>query len=727
MSKRVKLSLAAAVSAALLLTAGCATQSVPQADDLQFAPIAFGQSTDLNFATNVLPDKVGFNYVTDASGKILDDTPLPLKTPFTVESRGGKIGNSHDGLTFYYAKIPAAANFRLEALVELDALGPENQALPAGQEGCGLLVRDSLGKARAPELLPGQEEFPAASNMVMTAMLTDGKKDHTTVQATQIDRNGVNYPYGNPGVAIERSKIEGKIDLKSTPKFRLLLERTDKGFISGYAPAEGGEFKTHECGYAQRLGVIEPEAYYLGFFASRNAALKVLDVKLSLSEAGELSTEQYQPKPMPLYTETASDELLPAEGPYTFKFRANKDGSLQVSLNGQQAAARDLKAGEFAFIPVEAKSGDSLSWSFAGQSGLDEDKAQGTLTMQERNTDATVLYAAPKASAANKLCTQAAPCTLSNALKQLPEGGTLKLADGNYPLTEIGAELSGQPGQLKTIEGSRKAVIHGLNLNASYFAVNGITVTEKSFNIAGSYNQITDVEAHHCDDTGIWVATPANYGRPLWASYNVITDCISHENKDPGNINADGFAVKMRVGEGNRLVNAISWGNADDGYDLFNKIEDGPNGKVVIENSMALFNGNNGFKLGGEGLPVAHEVSGSLSYGNGMDGFTDNFNPGKLVLTDNISIDNQRFNYLLRKGPFTKSAEDQGILTDNVSVRTKPGRYADVVNGKQVEGNRFLDSTEPNTQGFKVKERSRGQIPPRLSDGKPDQSFFIER
>ncbi len=57
----------------------------------------------------------------------------------------------------------------------------------------------------------------------------------------------------------------------------------------------------------------------------------------------------------------------------------------------------------------------------------------------------------------------------------------------------------------------------------------------------------------------------------------------------------------MRVGEGNRLVACFSHDNVDDGFDLFNKIEDGPNGKVIIENSVALRNVNNGFKLGREG------------------------------------------------------------------------------------------------------------------------------
>ncbi|TYY15389.1 right-handed parallel beta-helix repeat-containing protein, partial [Escherichia coli] len=108
-------------------------------------------------------------------------------------------------------------------------------------------------------------------------------------------------------------------------------------------------------------------------------------------------------------------------------------------------------------------------------------------------------------------------------------------------------------------------------------------------------------------------------------------------------INADGFAAKLGVGPGNIFRGCIAHNNADDGWDLFNKIEDGPNASVTIENSVAYENGlpynkadilkgsiGNGFKLGGEGQPVNHKVINSIAINNNMDGFTDNFNTGSL-------------------------------------------------------------------------------------------------
>ena len=79
---------------------------------------------------------------------------------------------------------------------------------------------------------------------------------------------------------------------------------------------------------------------------------------------------------------------------------------------------------------------------------------------------------------------------------------------------------------------------------------------------------------------------PADVGRPLWASYNRVVNSESFNNEDPGKINADGFAVKMRVGRvtGWRAVTHID--NIDDGFDLFNKIEDGANGVVMTRTQL---------------------------------------------------------------------------------------------------------------------------------------------
>ncbi|VFS67614.1 Pectate disaccharide-lyase precursor [Kluyvera cryocrescens] len=82
------------------------------------------QSTDVNFSSNVLAEKVGVNNVTIDGKTLTSQQVADLSKPITVESRGGKIANSHDGLTFFYTTLPTDKNFVLAATVTVDQFGP---------------------------------------------------------------------------------------------------------------------------------------------------------------------------------------------------------------------------------------------------------------------------------------------------------------------------------------------------------------------------------------------------------------------------------------------------------------------------------------------------------------------------------------------------------------------------------------------------------------------------
>ncbi|QHM74846.1 Pectate disaccharide-lyase [Mixta theicola] len=673
----------------LLLTGAsgaCATEALPQADSLTWQTITFGQSTDKNFATNVLPEKVGVNQVTFGNAKKAAVQPGKLHFPATIESRGGKIGNSHDGLTFWYTRLPASANMVLEAEVNIEQFGPENGAKPAGQEGAGLLARDILGKPRQEEIKVGYEEFPAAANMVMNAITTQDKASHHRVQATLIARNGVTQSWGNTGVEIKRLPYQRDIDLRKTSHFRLRLARTDSGFTAAWAPAGSDRWVTQQVDDADRIRVLDSESYYVGFFAARNARMTIHQARLTLSPHSAAPAEKFVNKPLPARVEIASAAVA-ATPDYLFQLRSDRDGRLMVSSDGiERAGGLALKAGEMASVPVPLTADTTpVSYTLTLTSG---EKITGLLNVTRRTVaDAHNLYASPQGSAQNDGSRQH-PLDVASAAELLAPGGVLWLEEGVYPYTTLTAAGSGMSDQRKTMRPLGKVVFHGLKLAASYWDIEGIEVTKKSFSVSGSHNLIQRVTAYQADDTGIWVASPAGIGRALWASHNVIAHSESWGNKDPGLINADGFAVKMRVGEGNKLISCFSHDNVDDGYDLFNKIEDGPNGVVTIENSVALRNVNNGFKLGGEGLPVAHRVINSVAIENGMDGFTDNFNPGALWLSNNIAVDNHRFNFIFRPGPYTQP-DNQGTFSGNISLRSKPAKYADAVVGNIDASNAF--------------------------------------
>ncbi|MGF6423664.1 hypothetical protein ABIE11_003188 [Lelliottia sp. 489] len=674
----------------------CSSFAVSAAEQHVWKAIAFGQSTDLNFSSNVLPEKIGVNDVTIDGKKLTPQDTADLTKPVTLESRGGKIANSHDGLTFFYTELPTSDNFELQATVRVEQFGPENGAKPAAQEGAGLLVRDVIGVPRQQPLKEGYEEFPAASNLVMNAIMTQDKKDNVRVKMQAITREGISQPWGNAGAGIKKQSYKEEIDLSQTPEFRLKLQRTNDGFITAWSPVGSDVWVSQSVPRADLISVQKRDHYYVGFFASRNAKITVSDASLTTSAAETVTSKPWQAKALPVVVQLNSAAKSTSEK-YRVQARANSDGVFSVRQNevviGNDKA---VKAGEMYSLPTTLTETNAFNLSFTPAQG-DTVHQQFTVEKVDGFT-ATTLYAAPDGTANGK-GTIASPLDLASAINLLAPGGTLILKAGEYPRSDIPLAASGHAEQRKTLQAEGKAVIHGLLVDASYWNIKGVDITDKSLRIQGSHNLIENVTAYRNDDTGIQISSPDNVGRPLWASDNRVINSESYANVDPGKINADGFAVKMRVGEGNRLENCYSHDNIDDGFDLFNKIEDGANGVVVIENSIARNNTSNGFKLGGEGQPVAHEVRNSKAEGNQLDGFTDNFNPGKLVVTNNVAVDNQRFNFIFRPSPYG-DASTQGIFSRNKSVRTKPGRYDDAVVGNIDETNYFIaDGKSVNNSG----------------------------
>lgn len=674
----------------------CSSFAVSAAEQHVWKAIAFGQSTDLNFSSNVLPEKIGVNDVTIDGKKLTPQDTADLTKPVTLESRGGKIANSHDGLTFFYTELPTSDNFELQATVRVEQFGPENGAKPAAQEGAGLLVRDVIGVPRQQPLREGYEEFPAASNQVMNAIMTQDKKDNVRVKMQAITREGISQPWGNAGAGIKKQSYKEEIDLSQTPEFRLKLQRTNDGFITAWSPVGSDAWVSQSVPRADLISVQKRDHYYVGFFASRNAKITVSDASLMTSAAETVTSKPWQAKALPVVVQLNSAAKSTSEK-YQVQARANSDGVFSVRQNevviGNDKA---VKAGEMYSLPTTLTETNAFNLSFTPAQG-DTVHQQFTVEKVDGFT-AQTLYAAPDGTT-NGQGTIASPLDLASAINLLAPGGTLILKAGEYPRSDIPLAASGHAEQRKTLLAEGKAVIHGLLVDASYWNIKGVDITDKSLRIQGSHNLIENVTAYRNDDTGIQISSPDNVGRPLWASDNRVINSESYANVDPGKINADGFAVKMRVGEGNRLENCYSHDNIDDGFDLFNKIEDGANGVVVIENSIARNNTSNGFKLGGEGQPVAHEVRNSKAEGNQLDGFTDNFNPGKLVVTNNLAVDNQRFNFIFRPSPYG-DASTQGIFSGNKSVRTKLGRYDDAVVGNIDETNYFIaDGKSVNNNG----------------------------
>lgn len=667
--------------------------------------VTFGQSTDLNFGSTILPEKVGLNHVV-ANGKAVQ--PGAVASQFTLESRGGKIANSHEGGTFYYTQLPTNVNFTLSANVTIDQLGPETGSSPNRQEGAGLMVRDIIGEPRLDPQPQGLEEFPAASNMVMNLIRANKKAHNGQVNVDATYREGIYQPWGTAGNRMSHDEFVKGVAFGDGITYHMTLTRTDSGYLVSYDDGTVRQSQEVSGANANIVEMQDSQYQYVGFFASRNARMTVRDVELTLTKANTVDAPRYQATLNNPVLQQASSQQSALEN-YTVQARANYSGTFSVTQNGRSLVdTLPVSAGDMMRVPAilnQTQTPFEVTWTPA--EGPDRQPLSYQYTVER------ITMPNPMEIRVNPTGTDGY-MTLEQAVTALPPGGTIVLQDGDYSGLTIPVSASGTPGAVKTLKAAGKKVrFTGDYLHqASYWHVSNIEVAGARVLVQGSHNQFSSMVTHSAPDTGFQISSANDVGRALWASYNTVSDSESFNNMDDSQINADGFAAKMRVGDGNTFIRCVSHHNIDDGWDLFNKVEDGANGVVTILDSVSYMNGQtmtvaakggtrgNGFKLGGEGLPVAHVVKNNLAFRNNMDGFTDNFNPGALTLENNVAIDNVRFNFLFRKSPY-EAAGKQGRFVHNQSYRFYVNSpYNDVVNGEALADNHFIaDGVTVDEQG----------------------------
>ncbi|EHD2242583.1 exopolygalacturonate lyase [Vibrio vulnificus] len=685
--------------AAILAPASYATEI--NVADLTWKAITFGQSTDMNFGSTILPEKVGVNQVT-VNGQPIEEGKL--LSQFTIESRGGKLANSHEGLTFYYTELPTDVNFTLSADVVLEQLGPETGATPNRQEGAGLMVRDILGAERLVPQPEGHEEFPSASNMVMNLLRSYSRTNDGMTNFNASFREGVYQPWGTAGNRLSRVDYAEGVPYGTAETFRMTLTRTNDGFKVSYRQGDKEQTQDVKGANANIVEMQNPESQYIGFFASRNAKMSVSNVDLQLSPADTIDAPKYQAKQEQLMFQLASADRSATQR-YPVQARANYSGTVELKHNGKTVSSKKVNAGELFSQQVELnRDKNQFELTFTAIEGptLDKQILRYEVTRVSL-PNPLQLHVSPSGTASGN-GSAAKPLDFATAVALLPAGGTIILQEGDYQGITIPVTASGTAEQMKYLKAAegKVRIVSEFQHDANYWHYENIEVAGAQFFVHGSHNQFEKMVTHSAPDTGFVITSPEKIGRALWASYNTVIDSESFNNMDPSQINADGFAAKMRIGDGNTFIRCLSHHNIDDGWDLFNKVEDGANGAVTIIDSIAFNNGRtldvankggtigNGFKLGGEGIPVSHVVKNSLSFNNNMDGFTDNFNPGSLVLSNNVAIDNKRFNYLFRQSPYAGDIE-QGTFTENLSYRFQvSSQYDDVIHSAHASDNQFI-------------------------------------
>lgn len=277
---------------------------------------------------------------------------------------------------------------------------------------------------------------------------------------------------------------------------------------------------------------------------------------------------------------------------------------------------------------------------------------------------------------------EGSPLDFVTAVNKLQKGDTLIALDGNYEISERqNLSVNGDavnyinvtaknPGNV-TLDFSAMDTAdanRGIQLIGDYWHFYGIDVKGAGDNgmyIAGSYNIIEYCTFHENRDTGLQLGRgySTDVSIDSWPHNNLIKNCTSYDNCDVHTYgeNADGFAAKLTVGEGNVFDGCIAYRNADDGWDLYAKSDTGNVGTTVIKNCLAFENGwlltkrtdpdgnesyatrdgdGIGFKLGGSNMEGSVVVENCMAFNNRLHGFSDNSNPGVLSLKNCTAYNN---------------------------------------------------------------------------------------
>ncbi|MBX4221205.1 right-handed parallel beta-helix repeat-containing protein, partial [Enterococcus lactis] len=158
---------------------------------------------------------------------------------------------------------------------------------------------------------------------------------------------------------------------------------------------------------------------------------------------------------------------------------------------------------------------------------------------------------------------------------------------------------------------------NGKNLLSHYWVLRGIDVTnsaamQKGLQISGNHNLIEEIHAYRNGNTGIQISGSSNDPFEAWPAHNLVKNCTSFENADPGFEDAGGFAAKLTIGVGNVFDGCTAYHNGDGGWDVCGKTETDSIGEGVIISSIAYRNG------GGPGVERAGDGRGGR--GGGGDG-----------------------------------------------------------------------------------------------------------
>lgn len=482
----------------------------------------------------------------------------------------------------------------------------------------------------------------------------------------------------------------------------LTIERNNTGYFVTYETADGSYSVTKKYYDRDALSKIDSENVYVGFFAARYAQVTFSDVTFQTSDPATDAPAEEKPIEKIAVNTKIQSPLATGNKNYTLKFYANCDGTLKVNDgNGKtlvenvavkaettvSAVTTELVEGNNNFVLMFTPDESYVPGEDQIMESYKEVKLSHIVEHKTIGEEGGSIYVAP---GANGDGSKDKPMSVYEAVKFVRPGQTIILKEGVYgepkPLKiekEIDGTAENKIYMIADPEAKTRPVFNfggfctGITLGGDYWVFRGFDITrsadgQKGLQISGNYNLIDSVNTYYNGNTGIQISRYSSTDLyEDWPKYNTVLNCTSYGNADAGYEDADGFAAKLTVGEGNVFDGCIAHHNADDGWDLYAKVQTGNIGSVTIKNCVAYANGyledgtlagnGNGFKLGGESLSGKHVLENCVAYNNKNKGIDSNSCPD-IIVKNSITFNNGAYNVAF----YTNTAANTDFSADGV-------------------------------------------------------------
>ncbi len=532
----------------------------------------------------------------------------------------------------------------------------------------GLIDSDGGGTITNSELYPISSTFPKAE--LCTAV------DDTTHNNYQLTKDSWESEVADAG------PLAGDGDNYRITLKRVNVERKADGTLRRGIQATCTNLKTGETMTdfmddvaMNNIFEVQNDEVYVGFFAARWAVAEFSNVELYTSnpETDEIintvRTEEITP------SMSVSSRLYSSTSDYNLVVKTNNDngGYITISQNGN-IIIKDIRiTSKTTSFPTKlVENSTNVFKLIYTPSTADKLTSYApivrTVNIVHNNIreDTGILYVSPTGSGSGT-GSRDNPLDIDSAVGFAVNGEKIVMMDGiySYPkeftISEDRSGIKSNPRYLWADDGAFPVIDFenvgsGANIGASNWHIKGIGFTraaDHALQIGGKYNTIENCVAFNNLGTGIQIAR-TNSAETIdeWPSYNLILNCEAYNNADRALDGADGFAAKLTVGYGNVFKGCISHHNSDDGWDCYAKLSSGPIGPVVLEDCVSYRNGyrlnddgsetpygkggHNGYKMGGENIPVKHYLKDCITFQNDPDvgsgsGLSCNSNPNMKV------------------------------------------------------------------------------------------------